>query len=106
MTTGARSTEILAHRAENGEADEVRRAAADYIRSLDPITVRDHFHSAGTVAVYNGNGTAAWKLRDVLNRPESYGTQLTESAIIMLYHHPEFYNYFTPEFADGILSRI
>ena len=104
--TEARNTESLVHRAENGEADAVRRATADYIRSLDPITVRDYFHAAGSVAVYSGDGTAAWKLRDVLNRPESYGSQLTESAINMLFHHPQFFNYFVPEFTEGIVSRL
>lgn len=96
----------IVHRAENGEAAAVRQATAAYIKEIDVSKLRDYFHAAGFNAVSSGDGNAAWVLRGVLNRPESYGEHLRNFATLALFDNPQFFNYFSPEFTDGILSRI
>jgi hypothetical protein len=100
------SSNPLVHRAENGEADAVRRATAAYIKELDAFKLRDYFHTAGLKAVQNGDGGAAWVLRGVVNRPESYGDHIKNFAESALYDNPRYLDYFPAEFTEAIAGRI
>ena len=91
----------------HGESDHhaVGEAARDYIGKLDKAEVRDEFYAAAANAIYENDGRAVWKLKSVVNSPISLervkelGSQLLSNNVALL-------EYFSPDFAKGILSRV
>jgi hypothetical protein len=81
------------------------RAAADYVKSMDPFEIPKYFAAAATDALYGGDGDTAWIIRNLLNGPDAYGDHLKANAGILLRERPNILRYFPAEFTRAVESR-
>ena len=91
----------------NGGSDHhaVGEAARDYIGKMDKADVRNAFYDAAINAAYDNDGKAVWMLKGVINSSTSL-ERVKELGSQLLSNNVRLVEYFTPEFATGILSRV
>jgi len=85
---------------------EVHKAAAEYLKGLTDDQVLQSIRNAATKALYDGDGSAAWQLANIVNRANSWGDVLRGYASNLMGMQPEFLRHFPPEFESGITSRM
>jgi hypothetical protein len=89
----------------NSDDHAVGEAARAYIGKMDKVDVRNAFYDAALNAAYDNNGKAVWMLKSVLNSPISLEA-VKELGIQLLSNNVNMLEYFSPDFAKGILSRV
>ena len=87
------------------EDKTLARAAAAYLKSMDPFEIPRYFLDASTEALYRGDSDSCWVMRNLVNGPDAYGDHLKANASILLIERPQILKYFPDEFNRTVASR-
>ncbi len=92
----------------SGQVDQqsVSQAANDHVGSMDGSDVSQHLQTAADNADQNGQGDVVQAITGIIERDGTDTEALKRDAIGLISSNPQILQHFSPEFAQGILSRL